>query len=80
MIMLEIVLSAPSEGEELILGPFAGLGVDPRILASGVRVFDDAGREVARMTGQSIGAEWRAVKGGQPFGRRWQRMDIRPVA
>jgi hypothetical protein len=80
MIALEIVLSDPNEGSELVLGPFAGLGVEPRLLESGARVFEADGREVARLIGQSLGAEWRAVKGGQPFGRRWPRMDIRPIA
>lgn len=80
MTMLEVVLSAPSEESEVVLGPFTGLGVEPRLAGEGVRVFDGDGREVARMIGRGFDVEWREVRGGLPFGRVWWRMDIRPVA
>lgn len=59
-----------------VLGPYERVGVEPQAgRGAGCRLFDDHGREIARLV---LG--WQVINSaGIPYGRKWARMDVEAI-
>lgn len=60
------------------LGPFEYVGLEPRLVGAGVRMFDQDGREVARLRADVKPIGWRVVSGRPPTptGRAWAHVNV----
>lgn len=72
-----VLYDDPKLANRYVLGIYEKVGVDPHIFAGrpGCRLFDERGKEIARLI---VG--WQAL--GQdlmPYGRKWARMDVEAV-